>query len=83
MAQLPLNIPIIITGDFNVNILSDNSKLISLMAHHDFRQCLSDPTTDYGSALDHVYSNQFNVKTNIDVHDVYYSNHDAVDQSEK
>ena len=47
-----------------------------------------EPTTDYGAALDHIiYSTQFNMKTEIDVHDVYYPDHDAVfisvDQSEK
>ena len=58
-----------------------------MSTYYVFRHCVSDPTTDYGSALDHIYSNQFNMKTEIDFHDVYYSNHDAVfisvDQSEK
>ena len=79
LSRLPLNIPTIITGDFNVNILSDiDSKLIHLMTHYGFTQYVTDSTTDHGSALDHIYCNRLYLKKEIDVHDVYYSDHDAV-----
>lgn len=50
--------PIIVTGDFNINNLSANSEtLVQFMSENLKLQHLpTNSTTDYGSALDHIYT---------------------------
>ncbi len=50
------------------------------MQKHGFKQFVTQPTTDSGSLLDHIYFNRHSdmINVHIDVHDVYYSDHDSV-----
>ena len=53
------NIPSIILGDFNENILQQqNSALLRLMNDFGFTQLLHSPTTDQGTLIDHIYYRQ-------------------------
>ena len=77
---MPLGVRTIILGDFNENLLSkQQSDLLHLMGQYGFKQLVKQPTTDSGSLLDHIYYNQneSNDEVYVDVHDVYYSDHDA------
>ena len=76
---LPEHVPTIILGDFNDNLISDGmSPLVRFMCKHGYKQYVSQPTTDNGSIIDHIYFNRVDDHAIIDVHDVYYSDHDAV-----
>ena len=76
---LPEHVPTIILGDFNDNLISDRmSPLVRFMCKHGYKQYVSQPTTDNGSIIDHIYFNRDDDNAIIDVHDVYYSDHDAV-----
>ena len=75
---LPEHVPTIILGDFNDNLISDAmSRLVRFMCGHGYKQYVSRPTTDNGSIIDHIYFNRDDDNAIIDVHDVYYSDHDA------
>ena len=83
LTLMPLNIPTIVIGDFNDNILNQkHSSLEQFMERNGFKQYVCTATTDSGSLLDHIYFNrhgsEFGDAVQIDVHDVYYSDHDAV-----
>lgn len=68
----------VLLGDFNFDLLdTPDHDILQLMAHHGFRQCVTGPTTDQGSLLDHVYVNQ-PVTVHVDVVDTYYSDHDII-----
>ena len=68
----------VILGDFNINLLEyPDHNIINLMQQHGFEQCVTKPTTDQGTLLDHVYVNRPG-KVHIDVVDTYYSDHDLV-----
>ncbi|XP_066268348.1 uncharacterized protein [Branchiostoma lanceolatum] len=71
--------PIMICGDFNVDLqVIDNSPLLlQTMVNLGFRQLVSDPTTDYGSLLDHVYINR-HLHATANVIDCYFSDHDII-----
>ena len=76
---LPEHVPTIILGDFNDNLTLDGmSPLVHFMCKHGYKQYVSQPTTDNGSIIDHIYFNRVDDNAIIDVHDVYYSDHDAV-----
>ena len=70
---------VIIVGDFNENLLeAEDRKVIGdCFLKNGFKQHVTKPTTDYGSALDHVYSRGINDIV-IDIQDTYYSDHDRV-----
>ena len=70
--------PVLILGDFNIDIIKDTSAkdIISCMLQFGFTQHVSDPTTDYGSLLDHVYSNCRILNISVEVNDCYFSDHD-------
>ena len=71
-------VPTIVLGDFNVNLLQStiSSHLPEFMLSQGFTQLVKVPTTDSGSLLDHIYSNQSDTGI-VDVVDTYYSDHDA------
>ena len=51
------------------------------MEKHGYRQLVCQPTTDSGSLLDHIYFNKDDINNDeviVDIHDVYYSDHDSV-----
>ncbi len=72
---LDSNIPSIILGDFNVDLLSEHNMQI-LMSSHGYSQLVDTPTTDNGTLLDH--SNQPSNSHEVHVIDTYYSDHDVV-----
>ena len=82
LISLPENTPTVILGDFNDNLIENQETVLtSLMKRYRFKQLITDPTTDSGSLLDHVYCNVdtfhgFTVQSG--VRDTYYSDHDTV-----
>jgi endonuclease/exonuclease/phosphatase (EEP) superfamily protein YafD len=49
-------LPIVIVGDFNVNVLKEpNNLLIKALASKDFCQVVRSPTHMSGSCIDHIY----------------------------
>ena len=65
----------ILTGDFNVNLLTPNSALPPLQQYH---QVISGPTTTKGTLIDHIYVKPLPVQYVASVLTTYYSYHDAV-----
>jgi endonuclease/exonuclease/phosphatase family metal-dependent hydrolase len=81
--QLPVrHVPIIITGDFNMNLLDEThvaEDLIQLMSSYGFSQNINQPTHREGGLLDHIYTNakvQMH-KSHSGVIDCYYTDHQA------
>ena len=73
------NVPTVILGDFNVDLLDQpQSPIVSLMSTHGYSQLVNSPTTAKATLIDHVYYNKPNGNVIVEVHDTYYSDHDAV-----
>ena len=53
------------------------NNLIPKMQQFSFHQLVTEATTDYGSLLDHVYSNCFGWEIHIEVIDCYFTDHDC------
>ena len=70
---------VIVVGDFNENLfeVQDRKVISECFLNIGFIQHVTKPTTDYGSALDHVYSRGISDIV-IDIQDTYYSDHDRV-----
>ena len=67
----------IICGDFNENILKQESSIQNFMEQHGFTQIVDNPTTDGGTLIDHVYySGQ--LKISLETKQTYYSYHNMV-----
>lgn len=50
--------PVVLTGDFNIdNLSSQTGNLMTFMSEFNLKYLPTDSTTDYGSALDHIYTN--------------------------
>ncbi|XP_062572139.1 uncharacterized protein LOC134234095 [Saccostrea cucullata] len=83
MKNIPhLNIPTLISGDFNVNLLqeSPSQKLLeTFFASYGFQQIIDSPTHISGSLLDHMYCN-FAIPTDVykTVQPTYFSQHSFV-----
>ena len=78
ISQLPGNSECVLIGDFNHDLSADDNKHFTKgIEKMGFYQYVTEPTTDYGSILDHVY---YNGKKNIttEVLDTYFSDHDCV-----
>ena len=75
-----LHKPDLVLGDFNINALKD-SPLCDTMRQNGYTLLGSEPTHIMGGLLDHVYiknnSNLFD-KLTLQIHPVYYSDHDAI-----
>ena len=72
------NTPTVIVGDFNIDLLTTPSNPITdTMKSYHMIQKIEDPTTDYGSLLDHIYHNMSLTTDHYEVIDMYYSDHDA------
>ena len=55
------DVPTIVCGDFNTNILMNTGKtssLLKLMRYYGFKQYVNTPTHRKGAALDHIYINR-------------------------
>ena len=69
----------VVTGDINEDLLSssEKSKVLSALNSLGFSQHISEPTTIYGSLLDHMYVN-CNCGVHSEVHEAYFSDHDVI-----
>jgi endonuclease/exonuclease/phosphatase (EEP) superfamily protein YafD len=78
LASFPQHLPIILTGDFNCDIrTNENNSVSNFLLSKGFRQFIHKSTTDYGSVLDHVYVSKSDVLA-VDIIDTYFSDHDTV-----
>ena len=71
----------IVIGDFNCNWLDDNtSKLIKTHAPiiAKFTQHITEPTTYYGTTIDHIYTNFSNPHLITGVLPAYYTDHHLI-----
>ncbi len=87
--KLKGNIPTIVLGDFNEDLMpASPSKIVNFMEDFNFNLVTGlhhkekVPTTDYGSCLDHIYTNfkaQYITKATMfyEVYDAYFSDHDT------
>jgi len=71
---------VIIAGDFNENLLSDNSHPIQeIFSKFRFSQHIKKPTTRYGSILDAIYTRSVSfMDLQVGVIPTYYSDHEAI-----
>lgn len=67
----------IILGDFNMNANVDSS-LQNLMLEYKFQQRIQGITTDYGTTLDHIYSNIENCDIVTGLLECFYSDHKPI-----
>ena len=75
---LPQNVPCIIMGDFNIDLVeSPHQSFVKMMHENGFKQLVNTPTTDNGTLLDHVYVHSTK-QVDIQVVDCYYSDHDTI-----
>jgi len=66
-----------VCGDFNIDLIQEpQHRITKMMNSHGLQQHVVSPTTDYGSLLDHVYSNIKDIS--VCVQDCYFSDHDYV-----
>jgi hypothetical protein len=73
------SLPTVILGDFNVNLLNNQtSNLSNLLYSCGYKQLVSTPTTDSGTLIDHIYFNGHCDNVVTQVIDTYYSDHDSV-----
>jgi endonuclease/exonuclease/phosphatase family metal-dependent hydrolase len=76
------NIPVIVLGDFNVNLTensSDKNKLCKyLIEEKQYVQLINEMTTDYKTQIDHIYTNIPERVKNSGVLESYYSDHKPV-----
>ena len=74
-----LNAATIVLGDFNDDVLSySGSRVETIMSSHGYTQLIRHATTDRATLIDHVYFNKQCKDVHVQIHDVYYSDHDAV-----
>ena len=80
ISNCDLHHPIIICGDFNVDLLHATTEhaLLTLMSKHGFRQLITEATTDNGTLIDHAYCNFTHPMVTAEVIDCYFSDHDLI-----
>jgi hypothetical protein len=70
--------PLLISGDFNTDLLQDSAETrleISLMQIFSLYQCVPVHTTDFGSLLDHVWTNISPSRLVVSVQKSFWSDH--------
>lgn len=76
------DIPVVLLGDFNVNLLEQSSEQTaltrSLIAKRGYTQLIKQYTTDYRSLIDHIYTNVPHLVESSGVLESYYSDHKPV-----
>jgi len=78
ISEAPLTCPILILGDFNIDLYMNKTKdnnsqqLIQIMSEHNFKQQLSTPTTKSNSLIDHIWTNIPSQATKYGVTDAYW-----------
>ena len=76
LEQLEDELRIIIMGDFNEDLLEiRRNSIYDYLTGQSFNQHVKDPTTDYGSLLDHIYTKNV-AQVVVDIQDCYFSDHD-------
>ena len=76
--EAPLECPIIILGDFNVDLSNGTTqdyeikKLLDFIYKQNFKQHISVPTTQLNSLIDHIWSNIPGTETKYGVTDAYW-----------
>jgi exonuclease III len=73
--------PLIVCGDFNIDVAEDTApakQLKAFMAAHGMKNHVAQPTTKYGSTLDHIWSNCNESQFSSHLHETYWSDHSAV-----
>ena len=76
------NLPFIILGDFNENVLDDHHPITDFMTDtFQCKQLVTEPTTDYGSALDLIFTNMTDIT--VSYLECPWSDHKAVCASVK
>ena len=76
--QIIQGTPAVIVGDFNINLLeqsSQRSQISTEMNNLGYTQLIEEATTDYGSLLDHVYTNTPDSISCAGVLESYFSDH--------
>ena len=77
LRALDMSVETYVCGDFNIDLTREvNHNIITTMNALGLRQVVTSPTTDYGSLLDHVYTNARECM--VKVRDCYFSDHDYV-----
>jgi exonuclease III len=70
--------PLLIVGDSNVDLLQPSNasrQECSFSSTRSLRQCVKYHTTDYGSLLDHVWSNLRPMQIDVSIHEAFWSDH--------
>ncbi|XP_061175632.1 uncharacterized protein LOC133184560 [Saccostrea echinata] len=67
----------IVIGDFNQDILREQSSILNFMTLKEFKQCIQNPTTDNGTLIDHVYTKGC-PGVQVSLVPTYYSYHEAI-----
>ncbi len=72
-------VPTVILGDFNNNLLlpDHSTVIVRFLENRGFKQIVTQPTTDSGSLLDHIFINFPEASPAVDIVDTYYSDHDG------
>ena len=76
--EAPLECPIIILGDFNVDLSNGTTqdyeikKLLDFIYKQNFKQHISVPTTQLNSLIDHIWSNIPGTETKYGVTNAYW-----------
>ena len=74
--------PTVIPGDFNVNLLEVSSEkkalMKSLLQQRNYKQLISQFTTDHHTQIDHIYTNIPNHVLTAGVLESYYSDHKPI-----
>ena len=76
------NTPVIILGDFNLNLFENASDKNTLSKHliveKQYVQLISEVTTDYKTQIDHIYTNIPERVKSSGVLESYFSNHKPI-----
>ena len=68
---------VVLLGDFNVDLLKrQSSPLLGVLPG--YRQCITTPTTDYQSLLDHIYTNVPQDHIQSGVFESYFTDHKPI-----
>ena len=70
--------PTIVLGDFNSDILFQNSPVNAFMIRQGYRQHVIGPTSDHGTCIDHVYSRNVTMSVQVETEDTYFSDHRTI-----
>lgn len=76
------NIPLVILGDFNINLMENNSEQKSLLKYmitgKGYSQLINQYTTDYRTQIDHIYTNIQQYVKSKGTLESYYSDHKPI-----